>query len=180
VKCGRRPIQEIRFKLANEKARDRSPGAGFCYFCDDEDMPVICPTCQTFLEGAHAVCCHACPRYEPTIDTDPRLALPPNEPWLHRIIAVEPAQLVIERRRRRELRRIPRIDASQSSQPAQQASREICIIGRSERRRGTLASDAEACGWPTIRGSKFAPVCCRRLVQAQAAPDSGRQGQPGN
>jgi hypothetical protein len=22
------------------------PGAGFCDACDDENMPVICPTCQ--------------------------------------------------------------------------------------------------------------------------------------
>jgi hypothetical protein len=35
--------------IANEKARGQFPGAGFCDFCDDEDMPVICPTCQTFL-----------------------------------------------------------------------------------------------------------------------------------
>ena len=35
---GRRPIQ---------KARDRFPGAGSNCFCDDDDMPVICPTCQT-------------------------------------------------------------------------------------------------------------------------------------
>jgi hypothetical protein len=35
--CGRRPIQ---------KARDRFPGAGFDISCDDEIMPVICPTCQ--------------------------------------------------------------------------------------------------------------------------------------
>ena len=82
---------------------------------------MICPTCQTFFGRARAVCRRACRRHEPTIDTDPRLALPPNEPRLHRIIAVEPVQLVIERRRR-ELRRISGIEASQRSQPAQQAA----------------------------------------------------------
>jgi hypothetical protein len=30
---------------SNEKARGRFPGAGF-NSCDDEDVPVICPTCQ--------------------------------------------------------------------------------------------------------------------------------------
>jgi hypothetical protein len=29
----------------NQKARSGFSGAGF-NFCDDEDMPVICPTCQ--------------------------------------------------------------------------------------------------------------------------------------
>jgi hypothetical protein len=43
VKCGRRPIQEIQ----TQKPAAVS-GAGFCSSCDDEDMPVICPTCQTF------------------------------------------------------------------------------------------------------------------------------------
>ena len=44
--CGRRPIQ---------KARDRFPGAGFNYFGDGDDMPVICPTCQTLkLNEANA------------------------------------------------------------------------------------------------------------------------------
>ena len=37
--CGRRPI---------EKARGQFPGAGFENSCDDDDMPVICPTCQIF------------------------------------------------------------------------------------------------------------------------------------
>jgi len=49
VKCGRRPIRVTRFRIANEKARGRFPGAGFCNSCDDEDMPVICPTCQTLF-----------------------------------------------------------------------------------------------------------------------------------
>ena len=40
--CGRRPIRETRI----EKARGRFPGAGFGNSCDDENMPVICPTCQ--------------------------------------------------------------------------------------------------------------------------------------
>jgi hypothetical protein len=48
VKCGRRPIQEIQM----QKTRGRFPGAGFCNSCDDEDMSVICPTCQTFLKTA--------------------------------------------------------------------------------------------------------------------------------
>jgi hypothetical protein len=34
----------------NQKTRGRFPGAGFCNSCDDGDMPVICPTCQTFLK----------------------------------------------------------------------------------------------------------------------------------
>ena len=34
----------------NEKTRGQLPGAGFCNSCDDGDMPVICPTCQTFLK----------------------------------------------------------------------------------------------------------------------------------
>ena len=42
--CGRRPIRN----LPIEKARGRFPGAGSKKFCDDEDMPVICPTCQIF------------------------------------------------------------------------------------------------------------------------------------
>jgi hypothetical protein len=37
--CGRRPI---------EKARDRFSRRGLCYSCDDGNMPVICPTYQTF------------------------------------------------------------------------------------------------------------------------------------
>jgi hypothetical protein len=37
MKYGRRPIQ---------KTRDRFSGAGLKNSCDDEDMPVICPTCQ--------------------------------------------------------------------------------------------------------------------------------------
>jgi hypothetical protein len=42
---GRRPISES----ANDKARDRFPGAGSILIsCDDEIMPVICPTCQIF------------------------------------------------------------------------------------------------------------------------------------
>ena len=41
--CGRRP---------NEKARGRFPGAGCCDFCDDEQMPVICPTCQLIFKTA--------------------------------------------------------------------------------------------------------------------------------
>ena len=42
---GRRPISEG----TNDKARDRSPGAGSTFnACDDATMPVICPTCQIF------------------------------------------------------------------------------------------------------------------------------------
>ena len=81
--------------IANEKTRGQFPGAGFCNFCDDGDMPVICPTCQTFFGRTHAVCRHAWRRHQPTIDTDPRPALPPNQPRLHRVIAIEPAQLVL-------------------------------------------------------------------------------------
>ena len=40
------PIQGEDFKVAIQKARGRSPGAGFQISCDDGDMPVICPTCQ--------------------------------------------------------------------------------------------------------------------------------------
>jgi hypothetical protein len=44
---GRRPIR----KRSNEKARDRFPGAGsILNSCDDEDMPVICPTGQVFCK----------------------------------------------------------------------------------------------------------------------------------
>jgi hypothetical protein len=35
-------------KVRLKKTRDRFPGAGFCNSCDDDDMPVICPTCQIF------------------------------------------------------------------------------------------------------------------------------------
>jgi hypothetical protein len=43
---GRRPIQEFGF----EKARRRFPGAGsILSSCDDEDMPVICPTGQVLF-----------------------------------------------------------------------------------------------------------------------------------
>jgi hypothetical protein len=35
-------------RSSDEKARDRFPGAGI-NFWDDEDMPVICPTCQILL-----------------------------------------------------------------------------------------------------------------------------------
>jgi hypothetical protein len=44
--CGRRP---------NEKARDRFPGAGCCDFCDDEQMPVICPTCQLLFKARQTI-----------------------------------------------------------------------------------------------------------------------------
>lgn len=73
-------------------------------------------------------------RHEPTIDTDPRLAPALNQPRLRRVIAVQPAQSVIEWRR--ELCRIAGIDPRQCRQPAQQAGREIGIVGRSERRTG--------------------------------------------
>jgi hypothetical protein len=42
---GRRPISES----PNDKARDRFPGAGSTFnACDDEIMPVTCPTCQIY------------------------------------------------------------------------------------------------------------------------------------
>jgi hypothetical protein len=45
-----------------------------------------------------------------TTDADPRLAPPLNEPRPYRIIAIETAQLLIERRRH-ELRRVARARA---------------------------------------------------------------------
>ena len=42
--------------IANEKTRGRFPGAGCCKFCDDGDMPVICPTCQTFFGNSDRSC----------------------------------------------------------------------------------------------------------------------------
>ena len=70
---------------------------------------------------------------QPTTETFPSLAPQLSEPRLRRVVAVEPAQLSIQRRRR-WLRRILRIEARQSSESSEETAREICILGRSERR----------------------------------------------
>ena len=105
--CGRRPI---------EKARGRFPGAGSQDFCDDEEMPVICPTCQLLFKmlkqdrreiiaASWQLTAGRC------------LALPPQQPRLQRVVPIEAAQLVVKRRRPR-LRRMLRIDAGQRNEPA--------------------------------------------------------------
>jgi hypothetical protein len=43
----------VRFENSNEKARGGFLRAGFRCFCDDDGMPVICPTCQIFFEGVN-------------------------------------------------------------------------------------------------------------------------------
>jgi hypothetical protein len=40
------PIQGGEFKMTDSKSPRPVAGAGFHISCDDEDMPVICPTCQ--------------------------------------------------------------------------------------------------------------------------------------
>jgi hypothetical protein len=43
-----RPDDKLRESRSIEKARSRSSSAGFENSCDDENMPLICPTCQSF------------------------------------------------------------------------------------------------------------------------------------
>jgi hypothetical protein len=57
-----------------------------------------------------------------------RLARPPNKPRLHRIVAIKPAKLIIERLRCKLRRILP----CKSDEPAEEASREILIIRRRE------------------------------------------------
>ena len=51
VKCGCRPIRKSGSGSPNKNARGQFPGAGPKRSCHDEDMPVICPTCQMSLES---------------------------------------------------------------------------------------------------------------------------------
>jgi hypothetical protein len=39
----------VRFEIRNKKARSGFFRCGLYDFCDDEDMPVICPTCQSLF-----------------------------------------------------------------------------------------------------------------------------------
>jgi hypothetical protein len=51
------PDSKFRFKKEMQKARGRFPGAGSIgavNCCEDDNVPVICPTCQTILGAALA------------------------------------------------------------------------------------------------------------------------------
>jgi hypothetical protein len=49
----------VRFKKSVKKQDSKSPRPfsrrGLLKFCDDEDLPVICPTCQTLMAAANVV-----------------------------------------------------------------------------------------------------------------------------
>jgi hypothetical protein len=163
--CGRRPI---------EKARDRFPGAGSEMFCDDGPMPVICPTCQLLFKVVEA---QSARRYrgQAVADADCRLALPPHQPRLHRIIAVEPAQLVVQRRRH-ELRQIAGIDPRRRGQPAQEITVETCIVGWRQ------CPILEIAVGRRSSAPEFAPLRYRQpapAVPAASDPDSGSLSPPG-
>ena len=77
---------------------------------------MICPTGQAFLSGlAYVARLQATPD---NVGADPRLAKSLKGPLLRRIVAVERAQLVV-RRWRRKLVRILRGDTHQRGQPAE-------------------------------------------------------------
>jgi hypothetical protein len=100
--------------------RLKMPAAGFrrgLKSCDIEFMQVICPTGQDLFENNPG---RPDSRRQTTAGADP-LASPLNKPRLHRVVAVEPAQFVIKRRRRK-LRGIARIEARQRSEPAEETA----------------------------------------------------------
>jgi hypothetical protein len=43
------PNQGGEFRMTDSKSPRPVAGAGFQISCDDEDMPVICPTCQILI-----------------------------------------------------------------------------------------------------------------------------------
>jgi hypothetical protein len=46
------PIQGEEFQITDSKSPRPVAGTGFQISCDDEDMPVICPTCQILIRRA--------------------------------------------------------------------------------------------------------------------------------
>jgi hypothetical protein len=55
--CGRRPIQKFRLKITDAKSPQPVSRRGLdCSVnsCEDDNVPVICPTCQIFLRAALA------------------------------------------------------------------------------------------------------------------------------
>ena len=120
-------------------------------FFDAKFMQVICPTCQIFRRRVRDQ------RHLPAAEADPHLAPYRKQPC--RVVSVEPAELVIERRPR-WLVWILRIDARQSSDPIGEASREIWRAG------GT--------NWRC----RHAGVDCRRTGCSAIPEETARRDEP--